>query len=177
MKQMLACTVALAAIAYSHGRTETVLISGGKGKGPIRVNKSDYDADQADGGEKSMTLYKGKDPTEDDTAAGARSDVNVTHAKGVVTTAAPSAPDFTAGDSASQPPIDEAKNAAAPVSTTVDQLLVMKDPGKNGKYFIANGMGEKITGDRAKLLGIDEKGYDTEEAAKRVQSTTEPSKA
>ena len=71
--------------------------------------------------------------------------------------------------------MDETKNAAAPAATTADQLLVMKQgSGKSAKFFITDGMGQKITGDRAKLLGIEEAGYDSEEAAKLVQSTTEP---
>ena len=147
-----------------------------EGKGdPIRVNKTDFDADQAS----DKPRYKASDgPKDEATATGARSDVNVTHDNGVQTTAAPSAPDFSGQGEGNTPPTDEVKQAAAPTATTVDQLLVMKSgTGKSAKFFITDGMGQKIEGDRAKLLGIDEKGYDTEEAAKHVQSTTEPSKA
>lgn len=177
---MLATTGALA-LGYSHGRTETVLISGGRGKDPIRVNKSDYEADQSDDGANEMSLYQGKNPPDETPTKGNRSDVNVTgqgDGGEVKTTAAPSAPDFTEGDRAT-PPTDQTKNAAAPTSTTADQLLVMKsNKGKSkGKFVIADGTGTPITGDYAKTLGIDEGGYDTEAAAKEVQSKTEPKPA
>jgi len=173
-KRIYALIATSIALGYSHGRTETVMISGGRGKDPIRVNKSDFDADQE--GDKTMSLYKGA-ATPDDTKSGA-SDVNVTHAGTggeVQTTAAPSAPNFSTGDAQTMP-MDDTKNAAAPATTTDDQLLVMKSTkGKTkGKFVIANGVGQPITGDRAKLLDIDEDGYDTEAAAKAVQTRTEP---
>lgn len=172
MKRILFAATALAAVGYSHGRTETVTVTRKGSKDAVRVNKSDYDADQE--GDKTMTLHKS---TEDAATGGARSDVNATNAGGVITTAAPSAPDFSGGEGNSLP-MDETKAAVAPTSTTADQLLVMKSGnGKSAKFFITDGMGQKITGDQAKLLGIDESGYDTEEAAKTVQSNTEPSKA
>lgn len=179
MKKILFAAAALAAVGYSHGRTETVMVTRKGGKGVVRVNKSDFDADQA--GDKTMTIAKA---TEADTeaggdavAGGAMSDVNVTGAHGVVTTAAPSAPDMSSGDGDKSPPMDETKNAAAPAITGAEQLLVLKEGVKNPKFYISDGMGNKITGDKAKLLGIDAAGYDTEEAAKAVQSRTEPSKA
>lgn len=168
MKRIALLTTALVAIGYSHGRTETVLVKGSDG--PIRVNKDDFDADQA--GEKKYTAYHGKDG--DDAPSGDRSDVNVT-GNGVdgqvLTTAAPSTPNFSGPAGSLADPIDQTKNAVAPVSTTADQLLVMKQ-GK--KFFITDGMGQKITGDRAKLLKIDERGYDSEETAKAVQTHTNP---
>lgn len=171
---MKLAAVALSALAYSHGRTETVWATEGK-HGPFRVNKSDFDIDQ----QSDKPRYKASDgPNSEPSTEGVTSDVNVTHTNGVQTTAAPSAPDFSNNSEGTTPPTDEVKQAAAPTATTIDQLLVMKQgTGKSAKFFITDGMGQKIEGDRAKLLGIDEKGYDTEEAAKQVQSTTEPSKA
>lgn len=169
MKKILfAASTALAAIGYG---VETVLVKGQDGKG-LRVNKSDFDADQAKD-KPTYTEFKG-DAENEVGGDGASSDVNVTGANGVQTTAAPSAPNFGGGPDSDPLPIDPVKNAAAPSATTADQLLVMKS-GK--KWFIADGMGNKVTGDRAKLLGIEEGGYDSEEAAHRVQTTTEPSKA
>lgn len=173
MKRIDMLLASIVAVGYSHGRSETVLVSQGRGKGPLRINKSDFN-------EKEHKLYSGDDADELNTgvASGKMSDVNETGANGVQTTAAPSAPDFSPGDADAKPPIDETKQAAAPIGTTADQLLVMKQGrGNSAKFFIADGLGNKITGDRAKLLGIDEDGYDTEEAAKAVQSNTEPSKA
>lgn len=169
---------AVAALGYSHGRAETVLISGGKGKDPIRVNKSDFDADQE--GDKSMSLYKGTDKTE--APAGKASDVNRT-GEGqdgeVLTTAAPSAPDFSRPAGASTDPIDQVKNAAAPVRTTADELLVMKvTSGKNkGKFTIVDGHGQKLADDRVALLKLGENVFDTEEAAKQMQTHTNPEPA
>jgi len=178
MNRILAMTTAAIALGYSHGRTETVLISGGKGKDPIRVNKTDYEADQAEDGAGEMKLFKGKDPADDAPSTGGRSDVNVTgNGEGgeVQTTAAPSAPDLSSG-SGTTPPTDQVKQAAAPASTTADQLLVMRSTKGNtkGKFVICDGTGVPITGDRAKALDIDEKGYDTQDAASAVVSTTEP---
>lgn len=170
---LLATTALAAGYANGSGRVETVLVKGDNG--PIRVNKSDFDADQA--GDKKYTRDT---KAENDAAAasGQVSDVNVTGEGGVQTTAAPSAPNFSDGDAGKALPIDETKNAVAPKTTTADQLLVMKQgTGKSAKFFISDGMGQKITGDRAKQLGIDEEGYDTEAAAKAVQSTTEPKPA
>lgn len=169
---LLLSSVASAALAYES--VETVLVKGQDGKS-LRVNKSDFDADQASD-KPTMTEFKGADPAADDTSdpTTEASDVNLTGAHGVQTTAAPSAPNFGAGD---QAPLltDPVKQAAAPVATTSDQLLVMKSgTGAKARYFICDGNGVKIEGDRAKLLGIDEAGYSTEEAAKAVQSTTEP---
>lgn len=173
MKRLLLSAAASHAIGYVNDTAETVLIQGDNG--PVRVNKSDFDMDQA--GDKTMKKFTGKDPTATDNGNGVASDVNVTGANGVLTTAAPSAPDFSAPQG-EELPKDTLTGAAAPAVTTADQLLTMKQgSGKSAKYFIADGMGNKITGDRAKLLGIDENGYDSEEAAKAVQSRTEPSKA
>lgn len=171
---MLSAASALAAIGYSHGTTETVMVKRKGWKDPVRVNRSDFDTDQA--GAKEFTEYTGDDAEALNT--GIASDVNATGANGVQTTAAPSAPNFAPAENADPLPVDPVKQAAAPSSTTVDQLLVMKSgTGKNAKFFIADGVGNKITGDKAKLLGIDESGYDTEEAAKAVQTRTEPSDA
>lgn len=155
------------AVGYSHGQTETITVNIGKSKDAVRINADDFD-------EKTMKKVE-------DTGAGASSDVNVTHqGQGgeVVTTAAPSAPNFGSPEEAPLP-IDPVKNAVAPAGTTPDQLLVMKSTkgATKGKYVIADGMGVAITGDRAKHLGIDENGYDTEEMASQVVSTTEPKPA
>lgn len=162
----------LGALAYSHGRSETTLVQGKDG--PVRVNKSDFDADQEKpAGDRQFKAHKGDDDTA--TARGARSDVNASGAGGVVTTAAPSAPDFSGPEGGAPTPIDETKNAAAPVSTTADQILVMKGgTDKKPRWFLADGMGNKITGAKATKLGIDENGYDTQEAASAVQTHTQP---
>lgn len=175
MKRIYLHTVAAMAVGYSHGRTETVMVSGGRGKDPIRTNKADFDADQA--GPKNMSLYQGEDHVPPAPTSGNRSTVNATHEGEdgeVLTTAAPSAPDFSRGEGETLL-MDESKQAVAPASTTADQLVVMKvGSGKNAKFVIADGMGKAVTGDQAKLLGIDEDGYKTEEAARKVQTHINP---
>ena len=178
MKHVLLLASAAVALGYSHGRTKTVMVKEGKGD-PFRINASDFEADQAEGGDKKYTEVK--DDT-DRVGRGKLSDVNVT-GNGVdgevQTTAAPSAPDFSKPAGSNTDPVDPVKNAAAPVATTPDQILVMKSTkGKTkGKFILADGEGVAITGDRAKLLKINEEGYDTEEAAKAAQTHTNPEPA
>lgn len=168
-------TTAVVALGYSHGRSETVDVEGKDG--PVRVNRSDFEADQE--GEKNYKIAKkggGK------SAAPTHSDVNRT-GEGqdgkVQTTAAPSAPDFSRPASASTDPIDPVKNAAAPTHTTADELLVMKiTTGKNkGKFTIVDGHGQKLPDDQVTLFKLGENVFDTEVAAKQMQTHTNPEPA
>lgn len=173
MKRILLLSAAAPlALGFSHGTVETVMVKKGKNGDPFRMNKADFEAD--DSGD--YTEVKGKDA---EAAKGTRSDVNVSgNGEGgeVKTTAAPSAPDFSAPEAAAADPVDPVKQAVAPKATSADQLLVMKSTkGKTkGKFIIVDGTGAPIEGDRAKLLKIDPDGYDTEEAAKAVQTHTNP---
>lgn len=169
---LLASTALGLGYANGHGRVETVFATTKGSKDPIRVNKADFDADQEnDAKDRRYSEYKGENP--------------IAKVKGeegdVVPTAAPSAPKMAGDAGAPQPPVDQVKNAAAPVAPSENQIFVMKKgSGKSAKFFLCEMKGNeavKIEGDRAKLLDIDENGYDTEEAAKKAQSTTEPSKA
>ena len=142
---MKALLLASVAAAFMSETCETVTVGG------VRVNKSDYEADQQKpAGERQ---YKGKldkesEPSEPMTA-------------GVMDTsdgpplAAPSAPHF--GDAAERDNIDPLKGAVAPTTGTADQRLVLKD---GSKYFVVDAKGEKVKGD-----GIEAKGYSTEAAA------------
>lgn len=172
MKRIALLASAAVTVGYSHGRVETVFAKRKGSKDPVRVNKSDYDADQEE--DSKDRLYTGLADKPAASSKGVDGDV--------LPTAAPSAPDYSNGDAgAPQPPVDQVKNAAAPVAPSDNQIFVMKKgSGKNAKFFLCEMKGNeavKIEGDRAKMLGIDENGYDTEEAAKKAQSTTEPSKA
>lgn len=180
MKRIFLSTVAVAALGFSHGRTSTVYVTRKGSKDPVRVNQSDFDADQAEGGENTMTKYTGEDPAGE--VVGKVSDVNRTgQGEGgeVMTTAAPSAPDFSVPASTSTDPIDKVKNAAAPARTTADELLVMKiTSGKDkGKFTIVDGKGQKLPDDRIALLKLGENVFDTEEAAKQMQTHTNPEPA
>lgn len=169
---LLASTALGLGYANGHGRVETVYATVKGSKDPVRVNKTDFDADQEkDAKDRTYSEYKGDDPVA--TAKGTEGEV--------LPTAAPSAPKMAGDAGAPQPPVDQVKNAAAPAAPTDNQIFVMKQgSGNKAKFFLTemvDGKAKKIEGDRAKLLGIDEDGYDTEEAANKVQSTTEPSKA
>jgi hypothetical protein len=144
---MKALLLASVAAAFMSETCETVTVGG------VRVNKSDYEADQQKpAGERQ---YKGK-VTE--------AEPSTVNTAGVMDTsdgpplAAPSAPHF-GGEDAAAPaaPIDPLKGAVAPTTGTADQRLVLKD---GSKYFVVDAHGKKIEGD-----GIEKGGYKTEDAA------------
>lgn len=148
-----------AAIGYME-TCEVVLASISGHKGPVRVNKDDFDADQEKpSGERRYSKYSGSDEPEQSNM----SSVKTYEELGVVPQAAPSAPDFTGGNTVSPAPVDETKQAIAPSVALPTDMLVMKD---NGKFFIVNGMGEKLEDD-----GIDTAGYKTEKAARDAIAT------
>lgn len=158
MKKLLLASVAMVApVAFMSETCETVLIKGKDGK-PVRVNKSDYDADQAEGGAKEMTLFKGGDDA-DQAVTG--EPVKTFDQLGMQPVAAPSAPDFSGGGETSSLPVDPRKEAAAPVAPSPNQRLVSKEgTGKNTKYFVVDGTGAKIEMD-----GVNKDGYATEKEA------------
>jgi hypothetical protein len=129
---------------------ETVLVEGGD-CGPVRVNKSDFDADQAS----DKPQYKLATVKE---AAKVENDVPADPLVGGPPLAAPSAPDFS-GERKEPENIDPLKNAAAPTAGSPNQRLVFKE-GK--KFYVVDGGGNKIT-DMAP--NIDPAGYATEELA------------
>lgn len=139
--------------AFTSETCETVTVKGKDGH-PLRINKSDFDADQADDGAKQYTLHK-----DDDGPAKAASGepVQTFEQLGIPPVAAPSAPDFSGGQSAPIP-IDPNKQAAAPVAPTPSQLLVMKS---GSKYIVTDATGTPVK-DRP---GIENEGYKTEALA------------
>lgn len=170
MKRIFLVSTAIAALGYMNDTCATTLVTVGKSKTPVRINTIDFDEDQAKpAGERQYKAHTGTDDAV--SATGVVSDVNLTgQGEGgtILTTAAPSAPDFS-NPAGAAPLMDESKNAAAPTATDAGQWLVMKKgTGKAAKFFVADGMGVQITGDAAKLAGIDESGYDTEDAARAV---------
>lgn len=149
---LLASTAAMAFMSSEF--VEVVTVKGQDGK-PLRVNKSDYDADQAEGGAKAYTLHK--DEAEQSTA----SPVQMIDPAQQQPLAAPSAPDFNGPNDDPNALIDPLKNAIAPSAPSPNQRLVSKE-GKAGKerYFVVDGSGARITMD-----GIDPAGYETEQGA------------
>lgn len=153
-KIIFATAAATAALAYSADLVETVTVKGSDGA-PLRINKADYDADQAEDGAKAYTLHK--TDAEQSVPGGG---VQTFEQLGIPPVAAPSAPDFSGGG-APAIPIDPAKNAAAPVAPSPGQKLVTKEgTGTKERWFVVDATGTKLTGD-----GIEEKGYTDEKAA------------
>lgn len=129
---------------------KTVLIK--SKNGPVRVNESDYLADQAEGGANEMTLHKddAKEQPEPVTANTVTIDPN----KPVPVS--PSAPNLIAPENPVPP------GPAAPVVASPNTRSIAKQ-GK--KWFIVNENGERLT----EFPGlISDKGYDTEEEARHV---------
>lgn len=157
MKVLLLASVAMVApVAFMSETCETVLIKG-KGGDAVRVNKSDYDADQASD-KPTMTLHK----DDDGPSLGAPGEpVKTFDQLGMAPVAAPSAPDFTGGGEVAPTPMDPNKDAAAPVAPSPNQRLVSKEgTGRNTKYFVVDGTGTKLTMD-----GVNTDGYATEKEA------------
>jgi hypothetical protein len=152
MKTILFASAAtVAALAFMSDTVETVNVKGADGQ-PLRINKSDYDADQADDGAKAYTLHK----SEAEQSVGSVPLQPL--APGIDPVAAPSAPDFSGGEGVTPLPIDPLKNAAAPTVPSPNQRLVAKE---GTKFFVVDGSGEKITD----LASIETKGYKTEAEA------------
>lgn len=153
MKSFLA--LGMSAIAYAAHMAETceVVMVKGKGGTPVRINKSDYDADPG-----AFTLHKDEpvQTVEGSSLGGLPENVQQKPA--------PSAPDFNAsnGEAPATPlPIDPATGAAMPTVPAADQFLVVKD---GRKFYVATKAGEdypRVTG----VTGIDEGGYKTDAEA------------
>lgn len=158
MRAILLATVAsVIGRAFMSDACETVLVTRKGNKGKVRVNKADYDADQADDGAKVMTLAK--DEAEQSAPNGVQALTGFP--EGVTPTAAPSAPDFTGGGEVSPPVIDPSKDAVAPTAPSPNQRLVAKEGnGKSAKFFVVDGTGTKLEMD-----GIDPAGYATDAEA------------
>jgi hypothetical protein len=147
-----ASLIALQLCAFNNDIAETVVITT-KG-GDVRINKADYDADQAEGGAKQYTLAS-KAKQADNAATDAATTANNVP-PGTIVPPAPSAPNFNPAPGEQAPP--SATGAVPPVAPSVNSYLVMKE-GK--KYFIVDTAGVKQGAER----GFDPAGYATEELA------------
>lgn len=157
-KSILRRSVSL--IAFMSDVCETVQIKGAGGE-PVRVNKSDYDADQ-DSDKPTMKLFT-KDNEGEQTVPPIPAASGFP--EGATPTAAPIAPNFGAIDGnapnqqGAQPlTMDPEKQAAAPTAPSPEQLVVVKE-GTTRKpvYFVVNGTGEKV-----ERTGLEKDGYATE---------------
>lgn len=167
--KIFAMLMASTAIGYMSETCEVVLATPKGGKGLVRVNKDEFDADQEkDAADRQYSKYSGKDEAEQSNASTAG---KTFEELGVEPTAAPSAPDFSAGTNEAPLPIDPIKQAAAPSVAPPHQLLVMKE---GSKFFVVNGMGEKVQD----VAGIDnDEGYKSQKAAKDAIDAIDPMNA
>lgn len=143
----IALLTSVASIGFMSDVCEVVLAKTKDGD-TVRVNKSDFDADQGKpAGERQYSAAKG------DVEQSNQSTTGLTYAElGVEPTAAPSAPDFSGGDTVTPTLIDPSKQAAAPSVPSPTDFLVMKE---GSKFFVVNGLGVKI-----EAVGLDhENGY------------------
>jgi len=157
-KAILGAGVSALAMACMSDVCETVVITGKDG--PVRVNKSDYDADRASD-KPSMKLHGSVEPEQ--SVAGV---TDVQLGEGVILPAAPSAPNFTGPEPTEPLPIDPNKNAVTPIAPSPDQKLVKnfetgKGATKKDHWFVVTPAGDKITGTE----GIADDGYATEQDA------------
>lgn len=147
MRAILLASVAAAVMprAFMSETVETVMVTSKHWKEPVAVNKSDFDADQADGGEKAYTLHKSA--TADQVESAVVTEVQVPVADGLIIPPAPSAPQI--------------GTPVAPTTASADTLFITKI-GNSKKIFVVRADGSKVED----MKSIDPKGYDTEELAK-----------
>jgi len=172
MKNFLFASAASVVVAafMSDAALEVVTVVGENGD-PLRINKADYLADQAEGGEGKWTLH-------DDEALQANGAGAVIGLPGNVTMpAAPAAPDFSTGGTTTPETVDPNKNAVAPAIPSAGQKLVQKNgTGSKAKFIIVVAVGDgtftpltnAALNDPAKPNNsptIDEGGYATEKDA------------
>ena len=151
---MLAASVAL---GFMVDTTEVVLVTVKGSTGKVRINKSDFDADQAlPTGERQYTAAKADDNVEQSDATGVKTFSDL-ESEGVRVQAAPSAPNFNNGDDGVKPIIDEETGAIAPIAPSPNSRIVMRE---GDKFFVCDGMGIKLTDG-----SVEEKGYKSEKAA------------
>jgi hypothetical protein len=152
-----ASVASVIARAFMSDVCEVVTIKGKNGD-PIRVNKTDYDRDQASD-KPTMKLH-----TDDAEQSAAGTIMTNGYPDGVPhPVAAPAAPNFSAPDSADEPVVDPTKSAVAPTNPSSQQLMVAKEgtTKANTKFFVVRGDGTKLTGDE----GVNGDGYGTEKDA------------
>lgn len=144
-------TVALT--AFMSDTCEVVSVNGG-----LRVNKADYDADQAEGGKGAYKLDSAakQEGVEQSTTA-----MLTEPAPGVIVPPAPSAPNFKGTDT-TPIKLDPETGAALPPTLSENQYATMQ---KGKKFIVVLMDGTPVTG----VTGIDEAGYATnDEAIKAV---------
>jgi hypothetical protein len=164
--QLLASVAVLALVAFENAETVFANIKGNKE--PARVNKSDFDEDQAkpEGERLYSRASDAKSEATTQIEAGTPAGMPTEFPENVIRTAAPSAPNMSGaptdpGAATTPLEIDPVKNAAMPSNPSPNSRLVAKE---KGKFFVVDERGEKIEG----ANGPDDKGYTTDKEAWNV---------
>lgn len=158
MKALLLASVAL---GFVNDTCEVVLAKRKGSSDPVRVNKSDFDADQdKPSNDREYSAYTGKDEPDQSGEATARPTFDQI---GLPPQAAPSAPDFSKNETVDPVQTDPSTQAAAPTTVSPNSRLVAK---KGSKWFIVGDDGEKLTG----IAGLNEDGYKNEAEARAALS-------
>lgn len=151
---LLASAASVIGRAFMSDVCETVIVTRKGSSAKVRVNKSDYDRDQAEGGAKEMTLSK--DEAEQSVASGVQAPA--AWPEGMTPVAAPAAPDYSGGDDTSPVVKDPVKDAAAPTAPPANTRLVAQEgKGAKAKFFVVDGTGAKLAID-----GVNPDGYATD---------------
>lgn len=154
---ILAFAAASLAVGFMSETTEVVLVTVKGSKGKVRINKSDFDADQALPVEdQQYSAATADDDVEQSDAAGVKTFAEL-KPEGVRVQAAPSAPNFNGAEGQVKPVVDESTGAIAPVAPSGNSRIVMRE---GNKFFVCDGMGIKLTDG-----SVDEAGYKSEKAA------------
>ena len=154
---IFALAAASLAVGFMSDTTEVVLATVKGGTGKVRINKSDFDADQAlPTGERQYSAAKADEDVEQSDAAGVKTFSELKN-EGIRVQAAPSAPNFNGPDNTIKPVLDEETGAIAPIAPSANSRIVMRE---GDKFFVCDGMGIKLTDG-----SVEEKGYKSEKAA------------
>ena len=152
-------------VAFNDGCETVVIRTAG---GDVRVNRSDYDADQAKGGEKKMRLAS--DAKQDDNNTASTVDqanaVNTAVAPEAQPIPAPSAPNFAAPvDSPAVQAVDPTTGAAVPTVPSPGQYFMVEEgTGAKKKIFVTRADGSKVDD----VMGIDPRGYPSADDAMKA---------
>jgi hypothetical protein len=158
MKTLLTTTSAVAIIAaFMSDTCETVMVGG------VRVNKSDYEADQEKPSGERQYGSLDSDAKQKDNAETVvnTAEVQTNVAPGVIVPSAPSSPNFNAPDNTAAQVATDATGAAVPTVPAPNAKLVMPEgTGAKKRFYIVDATGTKFTAEQ--LPGIEDKGYATE---------------
>lgn len=154
---VFALIAASVSLGFMSETTDVVLATVKGSTGKVRINKSDFEADQLlPTGERQYSAAKDDETVEQSDGAGVKTFADL-ETDGVRIQAAPSAPNFNGGEGGVKPIVDSETGAIAPVAPSPNSRIVMRE---GDKFFVCDGMGIKLTDG-----SVEEKGYKSEKAA------------